>query len=345
MNHRRSRGGYHNRLTACILVLAGVPACARLRPTPVVSTPAPAACPLAAERAAVMARLNRARADAGLGGLATDAVLERVGNAHCEVLIEEGTQGHFSRSGVPPYLRYLLAGGHGFHRENAARYSSFATIPASAVDAILMRRLASMLAEVPPDDGHRRTILDPDTTHLGIGLAVRGGELRETHELAVEVATEWSAPAAVARPRGAVALAGALARPWRPAAAQILWEPLPRPFSPAAANAIHAYRYPPPRVTFAANRPSEPGAGTARGDDVASPFVVDRFGHFGLKWSTGTGEGVEIAVILARRGDDSRLIPVAAAATVVTAAGTLPPELAFWHTLAGPSAAARGGAR
>ena len=307
MNHRRSRGGYHNRLTACILVLAGVPACARLRPTPVVSTPAPAACPLAAERAAVMARLNRARADAGLGGLATDAVLERVGNAHCEVLIEEGTQGHFSRSGVPPYLRYLLAGGHGFHRENAARYSSSATIPASAVDAILMRSLASMLAEVPPDDGHRRTILDPDATHLGIGLAVRGGELRETHELAVEVATEWSAP--------------------------------------AAADAIHAYRYPPPRVTFAAIRPSEPGAGTARGDDIASPFAVDRFGRFGVKWSTGTGEGVEIAVILARRGDDSRLIPVAAAATVVTAAGTLPPELAFWHTLAGPPVAARGGAR
>ena len=48
---------------------------------------------------------------------------------------------------------------------------------------------------------------------------------------------------------------------------------------------------------------------------------------------------------LARRGDDSRLIPVAAAATVVTAAGTLPPELAFWHTLAGPPVAARGGAR
>jgi uncharacterized protein YkwD len=345
MNHRRSRGGYHNRLTACILVLAGVAACARLRPAPVVPTPAPATGPLAAERAAVVVRLNRARADAGLPELATDAVLERVGNAHCELLIEEGTEGHFSRSGVPPYLRYFLAGGHGFHRENAARYSSSAAIPGRALDTIVTRSLTSMLSELPPDDGHRRTILDPDATNIGIGLAVRGGELRETHELAVEVATEWSAPAAVARPRGAVALAGALARPWRPAMAQILWEPLPRPLSTAEANAIRAYGYPPPRVTFAANRPSEPCAGAARADAVASPFAVDRFGHFSLKWSTGTGEGVEIAVVLARRGDDGRLIPVAAAATVVTEAGTLPPELAFWHTLAGPPPPARGGAR
>ncbi len=344
MNHRRSRGGYHNWLTSGLLVAGVALACARLRPVPVVPVSAPATGPLAAERAGVIAGINRARAAAGLPRLATDAILERVGNAHCELLLEEGTQGHFSRSGVPPYLRYFLAGGHGFHRENAARYSSSATIPESAVDAILVRSLASMLAEVPPDDGHRRTVLDPDATNIGIGLAVRGGELRETHELAVEVATEWSAPVAAARPRSAAALAGALARPWRPVVAQILWEPLPRPLSTGEANAIRAYGYPPPRVTFAANRPLEPGAGAARGDDVAAPFAVDRFGHFSLKWSTGTGEGVEIAVILARRGDDSRLIPVAAAATVVTAAGTLPPELAFWQTEAGPPAPAPGGA-
>ena len=30
-----------------------------------------------------------------------------------------------------------------------------------------------MMAEKPPDDGHRRAILDPLWTHVGIGVALR----------------------------------------------------------------------------------------------------------------------------------------------------------------------------
>lgn len=347
MNRRHSRGGYHNRLTAGTLALACLQACTQVHPSPTVPAPAPAAGPLAAERAAVVAQVNQARAAAGLAGLAGDGTLERVGNAHCEIQVEEGTVGHFSHSGVPPYLRYLLAGGHGFHRENAAMFSSSAAVPEAALGRILARSVASMLAELPPDDGHRRALLDPDVTHIGVGLAVRGGEVRMTNELATEATVAWSAPPVVAKPRSGVALAGALAREWRPTAAEVLWGPLPRPLSTAQANAIHAYGYPPPLATFAANQPwgrlgSDAGHGTA---GSAAPFAVDRFGNFTFKWSTGTGEGIEIVVVLATRGAGNELVPVAAAAIVVTDAGTLPPDLAFWHTLAGPPPPAPGGAR
>ncbi len=329
------------------LTLANLQACTEFRRSPGAPVAAVAAGPATPERAAVVAQVNRARAAAGLPELAVDGLLERVGNAHCGIQVEEGTIGHFSRSGVPPYLRYLLAGGHGFHRENAATYSSSAAVPDGALDAILARSVASMLAEIPPDDGHRRALLDPDVTHIGVGLAVRGGEVRMTQELATEAAVTWSSPPAVVRPRSPVALGGTLARPWRPAAAQVLWGPLPRPLSTARANAIRAYGYPPPRVTLAANQlPDLPGgAGGQRTAGPAAPFAVDRFGNFTLKWAAGSGEGVEIAIVLATRGAGTQLIPVAAAATVVTASGTLPPELAFWRTLAAPAPTAAGGAR
>lgn len=38
------------------------------------------------------------------------------------------------------------------------------------------------LDAAPPRDGHRRTILNPDYTHVGIGFAVAGGEFRLTEE-------------------------------------------------------------------------------------------------------------------------------------------------------------------
>ena len=41
---------------------------------------------------------------------------------------------------------------------------------------------AAMMAEKPPDDGHRRTILDPGVTHVGVGWAQGGGEFRMAEE-------------------------------------------------------------------------------------------------------------------------------------------------------------------
>ena len=40
----------------------------------------------------------------------------------------------------------------------------------------------AMMIEKPPHDGHRRTILDPHATHVGIGLAWEKGEFRIAQE-------------------------------------------------------------------------------------------------------------------------------------------------------------------
>ncbi len=278
-----------------------------------------------------MRQINSARAQAGVPPLAPDALLERVGDLHCETLLSEGGQGHFSRSGVPPYVRYLLAGGNGFHMENAASYSSSAAVGEGGLGAILAQSVASMLAESPPDDGHRRALLDRNLTHIGVGIAVRGGEVRMTHELATEAATRWSPPAIIARPGSAAVLTGALARPWRPVGVEVLRAPLPRPLSDAEARAIRSYAYPAPRLRFTASR-------SASGGNSVAAFRVDGFGNFDVRWATGARDGIEIAVVFATRGDRSEPVPVAAAATVVTRTGVLPPDLAPWRRLAVPGA-------
>ncbi len=326
-----------------VLTLALPAGCA---PVAVASAPALHGVPRGAwraERSAVVAQINTARAAARVPPLAYDPLLERVGDAHCAILIAEGGDGHFSRSGVPPYLRALLAGGNGFHRQNAAMFSSSAPVAPGEVAAVLARIVDSMLAETPPDDGHRRALLDPDVTHIGVGLAVRGGEVRMTHELATEAAVAWTPPPVAVRPRTGLVLAGRLAPPWRPVVAEVLWEALPRPIPDAELRAIRAYRYPPRRIAFQANKPLWPGP-SQPGDAPSgeTPFTVDRFGNFTVHWSAGPSEGVEIVVIAASDGRRRELVPVAASVTVVTATGALPADLVPWHALAGREVAARG---
>jgi uncharacterized protein YkwD len=173
VNHRRSLRGYHSLLAVGTFGAVLLDACTPVRVSPPAAPPmvfSPAA-PWRAEPAAVVTQINAARAELGLPPLAYDSTLERVGDAHCGILVEEGGDAHFSRSGVPPYLRYLLAGGNGFHRENVGSYSTTGRVADSALAQILYRSVAEMLAEVPPNDGHRRSLLDPWVTHLGVGLA------------------------------------------------------------------------------------------------------------------------------------------------------------------------------
>jgi len=284
----------------------------------------------------VVAQINAARAAAGLAPLAYDARLELVGDAHCEALIAEGGDGHFAGDGVPPYLRWLLAGGHGFHMENVGSYSSTGAIPDAAIAGILARSVAGMLEEKPPDDGHRRALLDPWITHIGVGLVRAYGELRATHELASEVTAQWTGAPVVTAPRTGARIAGRLQDGWEPEAAEVLWQGLPRPLTPAQLHAARSYSYPPRRAMFYANRPAggtaPAGPGTRPGP-VAAPFTVDGRGGFSFTWETGPHDGVEIVVLWARRGSVGSYVPVAASATVVAAVGTLPPALESWYLL------------
>ena len=61
-----------------------------------------------------------------------------------------------------------------YHGENTAGLSTTSGEISRSVGELLIESHEAFMTELPPDDGHRRAILDPSFTHVGIGVAVVG---------------------------------------------------------------------------------------------------------------------------------------------------------------------------
>jgi uncharacterized protein YkwD len=122
---------------------------------------------LRAVRAALLSGVNAARAGAGLSALAADPRLDAAAQAHAADMLERSYYAHQGPDGTSPRQRILAAGfPTDLAGENiAARHTS----PGEA--------LAGWLAS----SAHRRNILDPRFTHLGVGLAV--GPLEHRYQI------------------------------------------------------------------------------------------------------------------------------------------------------------------
>jgi hypothetical protein len=93
------------------------------------------------------------------------------------------------------------------------------------VAALLLSCHDQMMAERPPDDGHRRAILDPKWTHVGIGVAWAGGEFRMTEEFVRRVA-EWVELLAGPLPAGSTGILRAkFPEGWSIGVVEVAYEP------------------------------------------------------------------------------------------------------------------------
>lgn len=283
----------------------------------------PVTDPLAQARAAVTALVNQARQEVGLGPLEPDRRLQQLGDAFCRKLLQEGGKGHFTADGVPPYLRALLAGSRGFHRQNVGSYTTSAELTPSQIPAIAVALTQTMLAESPPQDGHRQTLLEPSATHLGVGLAWSSHRLVLSHEVSTQGA-ELEQRSAWCVPQAPLLLRGKLVPPWQLAGVEVLWEPLPgNAPSPSAAS----YSYPPRKAW---HQPVEFIPGSA----VALPGAVswEGGGRFTFRQRLGPLSGVELLVIWGRRPGTRTLVPLALGGCVVSPEPP-PPWLRFWAQL------------
>lgn len=131
---------------------------------------------------AVVEAINRDRAAAGVGPVEYEPLCSEVEDAHCLELAETQYLSHWNQRGELPYHRYHAAGGRDYVAENLSRTSVISLSPnpiPTDPDELLPMALAAhqrMIDEQPPMDGHRKNILDAAHTHVGVGLAVAGGE-------------------------------------------------------------------------------------------------------------------------------------------------------------------------
>ncbi|HEX2123065.1 MAG TPA: CAP domain-containing protein [Thermoanaerobaculia bacterium] len=198
----------------------------------------------------VLKLINRDRAIYNLPPVELDVAASAIGDAYCREQIRTGSTGHFGVDGRPPYMRYSLAGGNDGVSENAAAWSANYTFSDRALYEMSRRSQDAMMAEAPPKDGHRRTILDPHATHVGIGLAWERGEFRLVHEF-IRRYVDWTRPLPrQARLGDEVIARGRPLRGTSVEAITVHYEPVPLAMPAHVASAFESYALPDKRKEY-----------------------------------------------------------------------------------------------
>ena len=131
---------------------------------------------LAEARRYMVSLVNRDRATAGLAPVELDEGPPTVaGQAHAEDMAHLGYLGHWGTDGSVPEQRHSDAGGADMVLENALCFTDEKLRVLDRqplIDPVQVERAESMFFdEVPPNDGHRKNILRPGHTRIGIGVA------------------------------------------------------------------------------------------------------------------------------------------------------------------------------
>ena len=183
---------------------------------------------LAGFRAELLKLVNTERLVAGVPALASDDLASEVADRHALDMATAKFLSHWGSDGRKPYQRYAAAGGFHFVAENVSSADNLATLSAKYIGPSLTEMHIKMHDERPPNDGHRQTILAPDHTHVGFGLAIVERSLRLV-ELYVGKYVEIEPFPRQARPKTSVQIKGKLLGSKHEFAyAEVFYEPLPK---------------------------------------------------------------------------------------------------------------------
>lgn len=255
----------------------------------------------------VLKLINRDRAMYNLPPVQLDVEASAIGDEYCRTQIRNRTTGHFTTDGQPPYMRYSLAGGNHGVSENAAAWSANYAFSDRALYEMARRSQDAMMAETPPNDGHKRTILDPHATHVGIGLAWERGEFRLVHEF-VRRYLDWQKPLPrIASINDSVTAMGRALPGARVEAVTVHHERPPDVMPAHVASAIESYSLPKKRRELLPRRRGE--------------LQVGREGNFTLNVPFTEGPGVYTVVVWVSREGTAH--PVAASNISIRVEGSL----------------------
>ncbi len=199
-------------------------------------------------KAGVLDRINADRAAAGLPPVAWDEAASKVADAFCAAQVAEGTRGHFLTDGLPPYARTAFAGISGMGSENAVAWITTAPSFRESPLALSLAGHEDMMRETPPNDGHRRTILDPGATHVGVGYAMDRGSFR----MAEEFLTRRLAELTLASDAGTLMVRGRTLPRYALSFVTIAYEPYPVRLTKEETRSRNSYGYPEPRLALVA---------------------------------------------------------------------------------------------
>lgn len=200
---------------------------------------------------AVFDRINADREAAGLPRVAWDEGAARSARQFTAAQIRERTRGHYLTDGLPPYARTAFAGLFGVQAENSATFLTSAREFQVSAKELALASHRDMIGETPPDDGHRRTILDPTATHVGLGWASQSGSFRMAEEFMTRRLAELTLTRVAVAPE-TILIEGRILSRYSFEFVTIAHEPAPRSLTRAEADARTSYAYPDPQIGYVA---------------------------------------------------------------------------------------------
>ena len=129
-------------------------------------------------RANLLEMVNEERAVAKVPLVQIDDLATQVATRHAVEMATHEFASHWGRDGLKPYHRYSFAGGTDATQENVSAADNTWSNKMSDLKQDTSYLHLRLYQETPPNDGHRKTILAPQHTHVGFGIAVDKLRLR-----------------------------------------------------------------------------------------------------------------------------------------------------------------------
>ncbi|HEX6732762.1 MAG TPA: CAP domain-containing protein [Pyrinomonadaceae bacterium] len=129
-------------------------------------------------RANLLNLINEERSVEKVPPVALDDLATRVASSHAEDMAKHEYASHWDRDGLKPYHRYSFAGGVHASQENVSAADNTWTTKTPDLLQDTSYLHVRLYQEKPPNDGHRRAILAPQQTHVGLGIALDKLKLR-----------------------------------------------------------------------------------------------------------------------------------------------------------------------
>ncbi len=178
-------------------------------------------------RASLLGMVNEERAVEKVAPVQMDELATEIANKHAVDMATREFASHWGSDGLKPYHRYSLAGGIEATQENVSAADNTWSMKMDHLKQDTAYLHVRLYQEKPPYDGHRRTILAPQQTHVGFGLAVEKLRLRLV-ELFVARHVNVEKLARTAKPGSQVNFSGKpLNSKHQVANIEVFYEPLP----------------------------------------------------------------------------------------------------------------------
>jgi hypothetical protein len=203
----------------------------------------------------VLELVNKDRAAEGLSELEWDPVAAKAAERHARDMATKGYTAHWGTDGSVPEQRYTEAGGTDLVRENAACFFDGKVReldPNPMFERSELEKIElAFISEVPPNDGHRKNILEPTHTRGGIGLAKPLGipQACMAQEL-VGAFGEFDSLPETAKPSSKLRVAGEVHEPVTFGGIGVKRLPKPKPRTAADLNQTSSYPVPAPDTLY-----------------------------------------------------------------------------------------------